>query len=82
MFHDAELRSLKNFARRYGGIVPYHRWSWQDLERAANPKESPGRKMLKGDRDRTVLWRCCIRLDFRLDKNHAKKRSGAALISD
>ena len=47
-FHDTELRSLKDFARRYGGIVPYHRWNWQDLERAANPKESPGNKMLKG----------------------------------
>lgn len=45
-FHNTELNSLEKFARRYGGVVPYDRWSRQDFERAANPKESLGGKML------------------------------------
>ena len=45
-FHDTDLWSLKNFAQSSGGVVPYERWSREDFERAANPKESPGRKMI------------------------------------
>lgn len=47
-FHDTELRHLKTLARKYGDVVPYHRWSQQDFERANNPRKFGGGKIRKG----------------------------------